>query len=237
MLRTRIRTPNGDIATAEWADDGVVVEGKRYPVEDVDLLPPVDPGKLVCAATNYRANVDDGADEPAEPVLFLKTPNTVVGPGTRVRLPESDRVLFEGELAVVIGERCRNVTAANAMDFVAGFTCANDITNRAEDNVVRRKSFDGAAPLGPAVAPPDRVDDDAGIEVRVNGEPKQQSTLSQLVFSVPELIASISADITLEPDDVVLTGSPPGMAPLSDGDRVEVEVDGVGCLEHTVTFP
>lgn len=237
MRRVRIRTRSGDVRDAEWTDDGaVVVEGERRALEDVDLLPPIDPGKLVCAASNYQADVEDG-DIPEEPVLFLKTPNTVTGPGTRVRLPDSDRVLFEGELAVVIGERCRNVAAENAVDYVAGFTCANDITNRAQDNVVRRKSFDGAAPLGPVVAPPERVDADAAIEVRINGEVRQQSTLSRLVFTVSELVASISADITLELGDVVLTGSPPGMAPLRDGDRVEVEIDGIGCLEHTVAFP
>jgi 2-keto-4-pentenoate hydratase/2-oxohepta-3-ene-1,7-dioic acid hydratase in catechol pathway len=123
------------------------------------------------------------------------------------------------------------------MDVVMGFTCANDISNRSEENMVRRKSFDNAAPLGPAVASPDEVPTDAGIEVRINGELKQDSSRDKFVFSVPELIEHITAYQTLERGDVILTGSPPGMERLGDGDRVEVTVDGVGSLQHEVSFP
>jgi 2-keto-4-pentenoate hydratase/2-oxohepta-3-ene-1,7-dioic acid hydratase in catechol pathway len=237
MRRVRVRDPDGTVREGELVERTVVTDDERYDIENVEFLPPVEPSKLVCTARNYRGGIGDPSEIPESPILFLKAPNAVTGPGTRVELPGRERVLFEGELGVVIGERCRNVPEESAMDVVDGFTCANDITNREVENIVRRKSFDDAAPIGPAVVSPGHVPDDATIEVRVNDEINQKSSLSRLIFDVPELVASISADLTLEPGDVILTGSPPGMAPLRDGDCVEIGIEGVGTLVHGVTVP
>jgi len=159
-----------------------------------------------------------------------------------VTLPEGkERVDWEAELAVVIGEQCRNVDADEAMDVVAGYTCLNDISNRddqdTEQNWVRGKAFDNAAPMGPVVATPDEVPDEASIELRVNGETKQASAIDQFIFSVPELIAEITTHLTLEAGDVISTGTPAGVGPLSDGDHVAVEIEGIGTLEHDVRAP
>lgn len=236
MQRVRFRDPDGDVRSGTRSDDGIETGADSFREDDVELLPPVEPGKVVCAARNYWGGISEEDEVPEQPILFLKTPNTITPPHAEVQLPEQQRVLFEGELGIVISEKCQNVSESDAMDVVAGFTCANDITNRTAENIVRRKSFDHAAPIGPAVVPPDQVPDDASIDVRINGELKQASDISQLIFDVPELIASITEDMTLEEDDVILTGSPPGMEPLSDGDRVSIEIEGVGTLEHSVTF-
>lgn len=235
MRRVRIQDPDGSVQSGEWTGDGVDVGGAHYGLDEVTILPPTDPSKVVCAASNYSEGFDSPTEFPDEPVLFLKTPNAVVGHNSAVALPGRENVVYEGELGIVIEERCRNVSAEDALAVVEGFTCANDITNRGVENMVRRKSFDGAAPIGPVVTPPEDVPDDAALETRVNGDVKQRSTLSQLVFGVTELIESITADLTLEPGDVILTGSPPGQESLSDGDSVEVEIQGVGTLAHTVT--
>jgi len=141
----------------------------------------------------------------------------------------------------VIDEQCRNVAREDAMDVVRGYTCLNDVSNRddqnREQNWVRGKAFDGAAPTGPVLATPEEVPEDAEIELRVNGEPRQSSTIDHLIFPVPELIAEITTYMTLEPGDVISTGTPEGVGPLSDGDEVAVEIEGIGTLEHAVRTP
>jgi 2-keto-4-pentenoate hydratase/2-oxohepta-3-ene-1,7-dioic acid hydratase in catechol pathway len=159
-----------------------------------------------------------------------------------VTLPAGkERVEWEAELGVVIGEQCRHVDAADAMDVVAGFTCVNDVSNRddqrVETNWVRGKAFDGAAPMGPVVADAGDVPEDARIRLRVNGETRQDSSRAKLIFDVPTLVEEVTRYLTLEPGDVISTGTPAGVGPLSDGDRVEVEVEGVGTLEHAVRTP
>lgn len=233
--RVRFRDTDETVKEGEWTADGIDVDGGHRDVSEVEVLPPTEPSKLVCAASNYREGFDDSSEFPDEPILFLKTPNAVASHGDAIELPGTENVIYEGELAVVIGERCRNVSRADALDVVEGYTCANDISNREVENMVRRKAFDDAAPIGPVLAPPEDVPADAELETRINGEVKQRSSLSQLVFDVRDLIASITSDLTLEPGDVVLTGSPPGQEPLSDGDVVEIEIEGVGTLTHTVT--
>ena len=145
---------------------------------------------------------------------------------------------YEAELGVVIGEQCRNVAPEDAMDVVAWFTCMNDISNRddqeIEQNWIRGKAFDNSAPLGPVLATPDEVPADASIELRVNGETKQDSSRSDFIFTIPELVAEITTYMTLEAGDVISTGTPEGVGPLSDGDRVEVDIEGIRTLEHTV---
>jgi 2-keto-4-pentenoate hydratase/2-oxohepta-3-ene-1,7-dioic acid hydratase in catechol pathway len=231
MRYVRFQDLEGNVQRGKWTEDGIHGNNTIYDRDRVDLLAPVRPTKLVCAARNYRGGVDEPPDDPD---LFLKAPNAVADPRSEVSLPSHENIFFEGEIAVVVGERCRNVPRKEAMAVVEGFTCANDISDRSVENTVRRKSFDGAAPLGPAVAPPDEVPTDASIEVRINGRVEQSSDRTKLIYGVPDLMADITSRITLEPGDVLLTGSPSGMDTLDEGDVVEVEIEGVGTLCHSV---
>ncbi len=240
MYTVRFGDPAGSVRTGELRAGTVSFGAETYDLEEVDLLAPCEPTKIVCVGLNYENHAEEaGMEIPDRPLLFLKGPNTVAGPNDTVRLPTGkERVDWEAEFGVVIGEQCKDVPEGEAMDVVAGYTCVNDISNRddqeVEQNWIRGKAFDGAAPIGPAIASPDEVPDDAAIELRVNGETKQDSSISEFIFSVPELIAEITAYMTLEPGDVISTGTPAGVGPLADGDRVEVEVEGVGVLEHDV---
>ncbi len=244
MRSVRFRDPAGSTRRGELDEDGVVRFGdSRYDLSSVDVLPPTTPDKLVCIGRNYAEHAAErGEDVPDRPLLFLKPPNTLAGHGDTVTLPAGKKQIeHEAELGVVIGEQCRNVDAAEAMNVVEGFTCVNDISNRddqrRETNWVRGKAFDGAAPIGPVVASPEHVPEDAAIRLRVNGEVRQDSTRDHLIFSVPELIEEITAYMTLEPGDVISTGTPEGVGPLEDGDLVEIEIEGVGTLEHGVRQP
>ncbi|MFC6734201.1 fumarylacetoacetate hydrolase family protein [Haladaptatus sp. DYSN1] len=240
MRHARFRDSAGTVRNGAWTDDGIEFAGELYDPEAVDLLPPTEPSKIVCVGLNYADHAEEtDSDIPERPLLFLKPPNTLAGHGDTISLPEGkERVDWEAEFGVVIGEQCRNVSEENAMDVVAGYTCLNDISNRddqrVEQNWVRGKAFDNAAPMGPVVADPEHVPEDASVSLRVNGETKQESSISQLIFSVPELIAEVTTYMTLERGDVISTGTPAGVGPLSPGDTVEVEIEGIGTLEHYV---
>jgi 2-keto-4-pentenoate hydratase/2-oxohepta-3-ene-1,7-dioic acid hydratase in catechol pathway len=252
MKQIRFRDPSGLERTGRWTatdqgdslEDGQISFGdETYDPAEVTILPPCEPTKIVCVGRNYAKHADErGEDVPDRPLLFLKPPNTVTGHGSDVRLPAGkERLDYEGELGVVIGEQCRTVAAEDAMDVVAGYTCLVDLSNRddqdREQNWVRGKAFDGAAPVGPVVASPGEVPEDARIEVWVNGEKRQSASRTQLIFSIPSLIEEITAYLTLEPGDVIATGTPEGVGALTDGDEVVVEIEGVGRLRHTVTIP
>lgn len=214
--------------------------GRRVPVEGLRLLAPVIPTKIVAVGRNYAAHAAElGNDVPSEPLLFLKPSTAVIGPGEPIRLPTdvSEEVSHEGEIAVVMGALVSRVTPEVAEKAVLGVTCANDVTlrdvQRRESQWARAKGFDGSCPLGPAIA---TGLDLADLRVRtwVDGELRQDGHSSQMVFDIPTLIAEISRTMTLLPGDVVLTGSPAGVGPLLPGQRVRVEVDGVGVLENPV---
>jgi 2-keto-4-pentenoate hydratase/2-oxohepta-3-ene-1,7-dioic acid hydratase in catechol pathway len=243
MKQVRFRDPAGAVRTGEWHGDAVSFAGDRYDLDEVDVLPPTDPEKIVCIGRNYADHAAETDSEvPDRPLLFLKPPNAVAGHGDTIVPPAGkDRIDYEAELAVVIGEQSRHVPAAEAMDVVAGFTCLNDVSNRddqrREQNWVRGKAFDGAAPMGPVLASPDEVPEDATIELRVDGRVRQEGVRADMVFSVPELIAEITAYVTLEPGDVIATGTPAGVGPLEDGDHVAIEFEGIGTLEHDVRMP
>jgi 2-keto-4-pentenoate hydratase/2-oxohepta-3-ene-1,7-dioic acid hydratase in catechol pathway len=247
MHHVRFRDPAGSIREGAYdpETDTVAFAGDEYALDDpaIDVLPPVEPTKIVCIGRNYADHaVELGNDVPDRPLLFLKPPNALAGHGDEITVPAGkDRIDWEAELAVVVGEQCKDVDAEDAMDVVAGFTCMNDVSNRddqnREQNWVRGKAFDGAAPLGPVMATPDEVPADASVELRVNGETKQSSDRSYLMFDVPTLIEEITTYLTLEAGDVISTGTPEGVGALSDGDTVEVEVEGVGTLEHDVRVP
>ncbi|MCL9813172.1 fumarylacetoacetate hydrolase family protein [Natranaeroarchaeum aerophilus] len=241
MRTIRFRDPAGSIRRGELTDDGIVAFGdSSYDASAVDILPPSTPDKVVCIGRNYADHAAErGEDVPDRPLLFLKPPNTLAGHGDTVTLPAGkEKIEHEAELGVVIGEQCRDVDAADAMDIVEGCTIVNDISNRddqrRETNWVRGKAFDGAAPIGPVVADPEHVPEDARIRLWVDGELRQDSTRDRLIFSIPELIEEITTYMTLEPGDVISTGTPEGVGPLTDGDRVEIEIEGIGRLEHGV---
>ena len=219
--------------------DDPIPTGEQVPLADVRLLAPVLPSKAVCVGKNYAAHAAEfGMEVPDEPLLFLKPSTAIAGPGDPLQLlPISTRVDYAGELAVVIGRLARHVRAEDAYRYILGFTCANDVTLRdlqkMDDQWARAKGFDGSCPLGPWVETElDPID--IRVETRLNGEIRQAAQTSDMVFGVAELIEYITEFMTLLPGDVLLTGTPEGVGRLSDGDVVEVEVEGVGTLSNPV---
>lgn len=213
--------------------------GRRVDPEGLGLLPPVLPGKIVGVGRNYREHAAElGNPMPAEPLLFLKATSAVVGPLAPIVLPpESAQVEFEGEIALVVRARLRRADAAQAARALLGVTAACDVTardlQRRDATFARAKSFDTFCPLGPAVL----VEPDlAGLAVatRLNGEVRQRGRAADMAFGCVDLLVYISRMMTLEPGDVVLTGTPAGVGALADGDRLEVEVAGVGVLANPV---
>lgn len=219
--------------------DGTVHEGPLPAGEDVRILPPAAPTKIVAVGRNYAEHAKElGNVAPAEPILFLKPPSALLAHGgTIVRPPVSERVDHEGELAIVIGRRARNVAAAAWRDYVAGFTCANDVTARdlqkKDVQFTRGKGFDTFCPLGPCLET-DLDPSKLRLVTRVNGEVRQDGTTADMIFDCAFLIEFISSIMTLEPGDVILTGTPSGVGPLQGGDVVEVEIEGIGTLRNPV---
>lgn len=210
-----------------------------FDAPQVRVLAPVLPSKIVAIGLNYRAHAEEtGRPLPEEPMIFIKPSTCVISPGDPILMPpQSQRVDHEAELAVVIGRAARNVRAGDALEYVLGYTCANDVTARdlqAKDvQFTRAKGFDTFGPLGPHVV----TDIDAGkleIACRVNGEVRQRSNTNDLVFGVGELVEFVSSVMTLLPGDVIMTGTPDGISPLADGDTVEVELEGIGVLSNPV---
>jgi 2-keto-4-pentenoate hydratase/2-oxohepta-3-ene-1,7-dioic acid hydratase in catechol pathway len=220
-----------------WA--GGLPEGPAIALDEVTLLAPVAPTKVVCVGRNYRAHAKElGNEVPAEPLLFMKPSTAVVGPGAAIRIPEqSAEVHHEAELAVVIGKTLTRASEAEARAAVFGYTCLNDVTardlQRADKHFTRAKGFDTFCPVGPIV---DTAVDPSNLSVtcRVNGEVRQHGYTRDMVFGPFALIAFISRIMTLLPGDVVSTGTPEGVGPIRRGDRVEVEIGGVGVLANAV---
>jgi 2-keto-4-pentenoate hydratase/2-oxohepta-3-ene-1,7-dioic acid hydratase in catechol pathway len=217
--------------------------GERVPLGEARLLAPVIPrSKVVAVGKNYREHAEEmGGEAPAEPLLFLKPNTSVIGPGDAIVLPpESAQVEHEGELAVVIGRVARRVSEADAPSVIFGYTIANDVTardlQRRDGQWTRAKGFDTFCPLGPVIST--EVDLERGvIETTVNGERRQRGSFADMVHSVPSIVAYASNVFTLLPGDVILTGTPAGVGPIEDGDRVEVTVSGLGTLANPVRVP
>ncbi len=213
--------------------------GESFPLASLRLLPPVAPGKIVAVALNYRTHAAEmGKAPPAEPLFFLKPPSAVIGPGETIRLPkESALVHHEAELGLVVGRRLTRATVDEAREAIFGVTGVIDVTardlQRAQGHYTRAKGYDTFCPLGPMIA---RGLDpaDLGLTLRVNGEVRQLGRTSDQIFGPYALVAFISRVMTLVPGDVVSTGTPAGVGPLVDGDRVELEVEGAGVLELEV---
>ena len=200
------------------------------------------PGKIVCVGRNYVEHAKElGNEVPKEPLLFLKPPSSVVFDGEPILLPDmSRRVEHEGEIGVIMGTRLRQGDEAAARAAVAGITCVNDVTARdlqkSDGQWTRAKGFDTFCPMGPALKPVDAAFNFSALEVvcRVNGVERQRGRAADMVFGIPALLAFISRVMTLEPGDLVATGTPAGIGPLVDGDLVEVEIPGVGVLRNPV---
>ncbi|MFN2420489.1 MAG: fumarylacetoacetate hydrolase family protein [Gemmatimonadota bacterium] len=204
-------------------------------------LPFDRPSKIVCVGRNYARHAAElGNPVPSEPIIFLKPPSSLIGDGEPIVLPAaSQRVEHEAEIAVVVGARLRSVGEEEARAAIRGITGANDVTardlQRGDGSWTRAKGFDTFCPVGPRVIPVDPADlDDLVVRCRVNGEPRQEGWTGDLAFPIPFLLAWISRTMTIEPGDLVLTGTPEGVGPLVAGDVVEVEVAGVGVLRNRV---
>jgi 2-keto-4-pentenoate hydratase/2-oxohepta-3-ene-1,7-dioic acid hydratase in catechol pathway len=241
MLIARF-TYNGQILTGFVQGDQIVTDTTTFERAEVNLLTPVDPSKVVAVGKNYENHIKEmlGEDAPMPefPLLFFLPPSSVVGPDEDIeyRHDVCSEVHYEGELAIVMGRRCSRVDVDEAMDYVMGFTCFNDIServwNRAEEQWARAKGMDTFSPLGPYVQtePPEYV----RVQTRVNGETRQDARTDDMVFDVPELVAEVSRFVTLNRGDVIATGTPSGVGEIGPGDEVEVEVESVGRLRNQV---
>jgi 2-keto-4-pentenoate hydratase/2-oxohepta-3-ene-1,7-dioic acid hydratase in catechol pathway len=209
------------------------------PLSEARLLAPVLPTKILCVGRNYVAHAKEhDAEVPEVPMLFLKPPSSVIGPGDTILLPpQSRQVEHEAELAVVIGKRGRWIASQEAMDYVLGYTAANDVTardlQRRDGQWSRAKGFDTFCPIGPWIET-EFDPSDALITCHVNGEMRQMGSTRDMVFQIRQLIAFASSVMTLEPGDLLLTGTPAGVSPLAAGDVVEVTIEGLGSLKNPV---
>jgi len=244
MRKVRFEDPSGTVVTGTWDDSGINYAGERYDPESVDIQFPGSPTKIIGVGPNFVSNIEgkdkEWPESPKDLLVFVKTaPNSLVHHGKTAALSGEGEYYHELELGIVIGEQCRQVAAEDASSVIEGFTCVNEITNKEVPESkfdprkwVRAKSFDNSAPVGPAVATD--IPDDASMELRVNGEIRQKTDRTEQIFSDGELIEEITKYLTLEPGDIIATGSPIGVSELEDGDQVEVEIEGIGTLEHTV---
>jgi 2-keto-4-pentenoate hydratase/2-oxohepta-3-ene-1,7-dioic acid hydratase in catechol pathway len=213
------------------------------------MLPISRPEKIICVGLNYKDHAEEtNMPLPERPLLFAKWPNSLIGPGEPIVIPKiTHRVDYEAELGVVIGSRVRGASSDTAMEAVAGYICVNDVSARdiqmADKQWVRAKSFDTFCPVGPALVPAGDVPDPGNLRLRtiLNGETLQDSTTANMIFSVGELIAFISEAITLEPGDLIATGTPAGVGMardphvwMQDGDEVTIEIEGIGTLTNPV---
>jgi 2-keto-4-pentenoate hydratase/2-oxohepta-3-ene-1,7-dioic acid hydratase in catechol pathway len=213
--------------------------GERVSVSDVRLLAPVAPSKIVCIGRNYAAHAKElGQQVPDEPLLFLKPPSALLAPAASIVLPSaSQRVEHEAEIGIVLGKRLEHASAADSLDAIFGVTCVNDVTardlQRKDVQFTRAKGFDTFCPVGPWI---ETGTDLANLTVtcRVNGQERQRGHVGQMIFGIGEVLAFISRVMTLEPGDLVSTGTPEGVGPLEPTDVVEIEVSGVGVLRNSV---
>jgi 2-keto-4-pentenoate hydratase/2-oxohepta-3-ene-1,7-dioic acid hydratase in catechol pathway len=213
--------------------------GRKWPLADVRLLAPILPTKIIGIGRNYADHAAElGNEVPAEPLVFLKPNTSVIGPNVEIKIPAaSERVDFEGELAVIIGQPCREVSKAKAMGVVMGYTIANDVTARdlqkKDVQFTRAKGFDTFCPMGPFIET-EFDPSDVRVVTEVDGEVKQDGRTSLMVHDIPSLIEYVSGIMTLLPGDVILTGTPAGVGPMTAGQTVSVTVDGLGTLTNPV---
>jgi len=230
-----------EISAAPWTEWSGT--GRSFPRTSVRLLAPVEPRKIVCVGRNYSAHAAElGNDVPKEPLIFLKPPTSIVGPSDAIVLPSySRRVEHEGELGLVIGRKCAHLNdQENPLDYVLGYTCVNDVTARdlqkADVQFTRAKGFDTFCPTGPYIES-ELHPGNLLVEALVNGEVRQSGRTSLMVFPPPFLVRWISRMMTLEPGDLIATGTPSGVGPLVERDVVDIRIGGVGVLSNPVHAP
>jgi 2-keto-4-pentenoate hydratase/2-oxohepta-3-ene-1,7-dioic acid hydratase in catechol pathway len=213
-------------------------DSTSYNIDEVKLLAPCVPSKIVCLGLNYRSHAEEfNLPVPENPILFLKPPTAVIGPGDNIVLPNKSRIDYECELAIVMGRKAKEISAERATEYVLGYTCFNDVTDRhaqkADRQWTRAKGYDTFAPIGPHI----ETDIDPGnllVETYLNGVRKQSARTGDLIFGIPRIISFISVVMTLLPGDVIATGTPSGIGPVKAGDIVEIRVEGIGTLRNGV---
>jgi 2-keto-4-pentenoate hydratase/2-oxohepta-3-ene-1,7-dioic acid hydratase in catechol pathway len=247
----RIENRNGEDFITEllppWPEDPRARVGTDFQpiaLAVAKLIAPVAPSKIICVGRNYRDHANElGNEVPVEPLIFFKPPSAIIGPGDQIKIPSStltQRVDYEGELAVIIGKRCSKLTEKDDVrSYIRGYTCANDVTARdlqkKDGQWTRAKGFDTFCPVGPIVT--DEIDIVTGVDVKtlLNGEQKQHGNTREFIFGLDAVLRFITAAITLEPGDMILTGTPAGVSPMKPGDVVEVSISGIGSLRNPVS--
>jgi 2-keto-4-pentenoate hydratase/2-oxohepta-3-ene-1,7-dioic acid hydratase in catechol pathway len=242
MRRIRFSDEAGYVRRGELVDSTIEAGDCTYDLDVVDVLPPTTATKILGIGANNPTFIEesdkyDWPEEFSDHPMYVKPPNCLVAHGDTAVLPAVGDVIFELEFGVVVGQQCRNVARADAIDVVKGFTCYNDITDRSGSEWLEIKAFDCSAPVGPVVASPDEVPDDAEMTLRVNGEVRQRGRRSEYIHTVEDVVSNFSSHRTLEPGDVLSLGTASGgLDSLADGDDVELEIEGIGTLAHDVTF-
>jgi 2-keto-4-pentenoate hydratase/2-oxohepta-3-ene-1,7-dioic acid hydratase in catechol pathway len=224
------------------ADSVFSLSGDSLPLNEVKLLAPCMPSKVVCLGVNYRPHAREmGSDLPAQPLIFLKPASAVIGPGDNIVLPRDwQRVDYEAELAVVIGRQARYIEEKQALDYVLGYTCFNDVTERVCQKIdgqwTRAKGFDTFAPIGPWIET-ELDPHDLQLAAVLNNKVCQSARTSELLFGIEKLISFISGVMTLKPGDVIATGTPAGIGGMQPGDTIEIKIEGIGTLQNRVAPP
>lgn len=223
----------------DFLKDQAKPTGDTFSLSEVKLLPPVEPGQIIAIGLNYALHAEEsGKPIPEEPMMFMVSPTAVVGDGEAISLPNLDnRIDYEAELAVVIGKQAKDVKKENALDYVFGYTTCNDVSDRnlqkKDGQFTRAKSYATFKPLGPVIETslnPNKLE----IKLTVNGEVKQHSNTDDLIHDVETVIEKVTEVMTLNPGDIIITGTPSGVGPLKPGDQVELEVEGIGILRNSV---
>lgn len=232
-----------ELTSAPWSDPRPATTGKTLSVASLQLIAPVAPSKIVCVGRNYAAHAAElGNEVPKEPLIFLKPPSSIIGPGEPIILPKySNKVEHEGELGLIVGKRASHLSDSDdPLSFLCGYTCVNDVTARdlqkADVQFTRAKGFDTFCPVGPYIET-ELNPADVSVECRVNGSSRQSGRTSLMIYSVAFLVRWISRMMSLEPGDLIATGTPSGVGPLLAGDTVEVAVEGIGVLSNPVHSP
>jgi len=238
---TQLLAPWPEDAAATWK---LAEKFKPLPLTEAHLMSPVAPGKIICVGRNYKDHASElGNEVPKEPLVFYKPVSSVIAPGATIQLPPASitqRVDYEGELAVVIFRHCRNLTEADDVrSYIRGYTIVNDVTARdlqkTDGQWTRAKGFDTFCPCGPVVS--DEIDPWAGVEIvtRLNGVEKQRGNTRQFIFDLGVILRYVTQFMTLEPGDLIPTGTPSGVSPMKSGEVVEIEIEGLGVLRNPVT--
>ncbi len=230
---------SGYIREGVWENGTIECYGKIYNSVNVQILPPSNPSKIIATGFNYKDLIKRlDVKTPKKPRLFFKTPNTITSHENVAEIPPGLSAVYEGEIGVIIGKQCKNMKIGDEREYIAGFTCVDDIaiTSELEDDpgAVRKSGFDTATPIGPVMASYDVMPECPSMEIRVNGKVERSTDFSGQLFSTGEILAEITKYITLEPGDIFTTGTPIEPGPVSDGDIIEIEIEGIETLRHGI---